>query len=139
MYAKGSHNSSWEMGTTQLDTKMGVLTNFPTLSMAMRCIVQTHGLVHLRNVQAHSSARAVQSHSSARNVRAMRDHPTVRRSRSPMPSQSRVRLTPGPHGVPEDEEDWGDWTRAGRTMIKGDHVLLQLCRRAAGRPRTRLN
>ena len=102
-------------GTVQTTSQVSLdqLPNFIN-GNEMQLFVQTHGLVHLRNVQAHSSARAVQSRSTARNVRAMQDHPTVRRSRSPLPSQSRVRLTPGPHGVSEDEEDWGDWTRAGR-------------------------
>ena len=80
----------------------------------MQLFVQAHGLVHLRNVQAHSSSRDVRALSSSRNVRAMHDHVTTRRSRSPVSRRSRVRLTPGPHGISEDEEDWGDWTRAGR-------------------------
>ena len=80
----------------------------------MQLFVQTHGLVHLRNVQAHSSSRDVEALSSSRNVRAMRDHATTRRSRSPVTRRSRVRLTPGPHGISEDEEDWGEWTRTGR-------------------------
>ena len=80
----------------------------------MQLFVQTHGLVHLRNVQAHSSSRDVWALSSSRNVRAMHDHVTTRRSRSPVSRRSRVRLTPGPHGMSEDEEDWGDWTRTGR-------------------------
>ena len=80
----------------------------------MQLFVQTHGLVHLRNVQAHSSSRDVQALSSSSNVRAMHDHATTRRSRSPVSRRSRVRLTPGPHGISEDEEDWGEWTHAGR-------------------------
>ena len=44
----------------------------------------------------------------------MHDHATARRSRSPVSRRSRVRLTPGPRGISEDEEDWGEWTRAGR-------------------------
>ena len=76
----------------------------------MQLFVQTHGLVHLRNVQAHSSSRDVRALSPSRNARAMHDHVTTRRSRSPVSRRSRV----GPHGISEDEEDWGDWTRAGR-------------------------
>ena len=70
----------------------------------VQLFVQTHGLVHLRNVQAHSSSRS---------IRAMQDQATVRRSRSPAPGRSRVRLTPGPHGQSEDEDDWGEWTQTG--------------------------
>ena len=80
----------------------------------MQLFVQTHGLVHLRNVQAHSSSRDVQALSSSTNVRAVRDHAITRRSRCPVSRRSRVRLTPGPHGISEDEEDWGEWTRDGR-------------------------
>ena len=47
----------------------------------------------------------------------MRDQATAQRSRSPL---SRVRLTPGPHGQSEDEDDWGEWTRTGlRTQDDG--------------------
>ena len=35
------------------------------------------------------------------------------RSRSPVPRRSRVRLTPGPHGHSEDEDDWGELTQTG--------------------------
>ena len=55
----------------------------------MQLFVQTHGLVHQHNVQAHSSSRDVQALSSKTNVRAVRDHASRRRSRSP------VSLAPG--------------------------------------------
>ena len=43
----------------------------------------------------------------------MRNHPIGRRSRSPRSRRSRVRLTPGPQGMSEDEEDWGEWKGDG--------------------------
>ena len=91
-------------GTVQTTSQV-TLEQFPNFinSNEVQLFVQTHGLVHLRNVQAHSS-----SHSSSRSLRAMRDQATAQRSRSPV---SRVRLTPGPHGQSEDEDDWGEWTR----------------------------
>ena len=70
----------------------------------MQLFVQTHGLVHLRNVQTHSSSR---------NIRAMQHQTSDMRSRSPVPRRSRVRLTPGPHGHSEDDDDWGEWTHSG--------------------------
>ena len=83
----------------------------------MQLFVQTHGLVHQHNVQAHSSSRDVQALSSSTNVRAVRNHAITRRSRSPVARRSRVKLTPGPHGISEDEEDWGEWTRDGRRRL----------------------
>ena len=80
----------------------------------MQLFVQTHGLVHQHNVQAHSSSRDVQALSSSTNVRAVRNHAIGRRSRSPVSRRSRVKLTPGPQGVSEDEEDWGEWKGDGR-------------------------
>ena len=64
----------------------------------MQLFVQTHGLVHQHNVQAHSSSRDVQALSSSTNVRAVRNHAIGRRSRSPVSRRSRVKLTPGPQG-----------------------------------------
>ena len=66
-------------------------TNSRISSTAMRC--NCYGLVHLRNVQAHSSSRSIRA--------------------TPFPRRSRVRLTPGPHGHSEDEDDWGEWTQTG--------------------------
>ena len=80
----------------------------------MQLFVQTHGLVHRHNVQAHSSSRDVQALSSSTNVRAVRNHAIGRRSRSPVSRRSRVKLTPGPQGMSEDEEDWGKWKGDGR-------------------------
>ena len=59
----------------------------------------------------------VQSHSSLRAAYAMQDRPTDMRSRSPVPRRSRVRLTPGPHGKSEDDDDWGEWTHSGRRTV----------------------
>ena len=66
------------------------------------------------NVQAHSSSRDVQALSSSTNVRAVRNHAIGRHSRSPVSRRSRVKLTPGPQGMSEDEEDWGEWKGDGR-------------------------
>ena len=79
----------------------------------MQLFVRTHGLVHQHNVQAHSSSRDVPALGSATNIRAVRNHPIGRRSRSPRSRRSRVRLTPGPQGMSEDEEDWGEWKGDG--------------------------
>ena len=79
----------------------------------MQLFVQTHGLVHQHNVQAHSSSRDVPALSSSTNVRAVRNHAIGRRSRSPRSRRSRVKLTPGPQGMFEDEEDWGEWKGDG--------------------------
>ena len=54
----------------------------------------------------------VQTRSSSRSTRAMQDQTAEVRSRSPVPRRSRVRLTPGPHGHSEDEDDWGEWTQS---------------------------
>ena len=84
-------------GTVQTTSQV-TLDQFPNFinGKEVQLFVQTHGLVHLRNVQAHSSSRS---------IRAMQDQATVRRSR--------IKLTPGPHGQSEDEDDWGEWTQTG--------------------------
>ena len=46
----------------------------------MQLFVQTHGLVHQHNVQAHSSSRDVPALSSSTNVRAVRNQAIGRRS-----------------------------------------------------------
>ena len=65
-------------------------------------------MVHLQNVQRHSSSHPTYA---MRNRSA--DREAVSRSRSPAPRRSRVRLTPGPHGNPDEDDDWGDWTQQG--------------------------
>ena len=55
----------------------------------MQLFVQTHGLVHQHNVQAHSSSRDVPALSSPTNVRAVRNQAIGRRSRSPGSRRSR--------------------------------------------------
>ena len=44
----------------------------------------------------------------------MRNHTGRTRSRSPRSRHSRIRLTPGPQGKSDDEEDWGEWKSDGR-------------------------
>ena len=80
----------------------------------MQMFVRTHGLVHQHNVQAHSSSRDAPALGSEANIRAVRNHTVGRRSRSPRSRHSRIRLTPGPQGKSDDEEDWGDWKSDGR-------------------------
>ena len=102
-------------GTVQTSSQvtLGHLPNFIN-GNEMQLFVQTHGLVHQHNVQAHSSSRDVQALSSSTNVRAVRNHAIGRRSRSPVSRRSRVKLTPKPQGMSEDEEDWGEWKGDGR-------------------------
>ena len=80
----------------------------------MQMFVRTHGLVHQHNVQAHSFSRDVPALGSEANIRAVRTHTVGRRSRSPRSRHSRIRLTPGPQGKSDDEEDWGEWKSDGR-------------------------
>ena len=89
-------------GTVQTTSQV-TLDQFPSFinGNEVQLFFQTHGLVHLRNVQTHSSSR---------NIRAMQDQTSDVRSRSRVPRRSCVRLTPGPHGHSEDEDDWGEWT-----------------------------
>ena len=98
-------------GTVQTTSQV-TLDQFPSFinGNEVQLFVQTHGLVRLRNVQTHSSSR---------NIRAMQDQTSEMRSRSPVPRRSQVRLTPGPHGHSEHEDDWGEWTQSG-LMIVGD-------------------
>ena len=93
-------------GTVQTTSQV-TLDQFPSFinGNEVQLFVQTHGMVHLRNVQ---------SHSSSRTAYAMQDRPTHMRSRSSVPCQSRVGLTPAPHGKSEDDDDWGEWTHSGR-------------------------
>ena len=60
----------------------------------------------------------VRRHGSSRPQHAVRDRSPARdrgtRSRSPVPCRSRVRLTPGPHGKSDEEDDWADWMQQGR-------------------------
>ena len=75
------------------DSSQAPWTSFLASSMVMgyKLFVQTHGMVHLRNVQSHSSSRTTY----ATHDRPA-GHETSGRSRSPVPRRSRVRLTPGP-------------------------------------------
>ena len=54
----------------------------------MQLFVQTHGLVHQHNVQAHSSSRDVQALSSSTNVRAVRKGEWTRDGRRAHDDQS---------------------------------------------------
>ena len=101
-------------GTVQTTSQVTLdhLPNFIN-GTEMQLFVQTHGLVHEHNVQAHSSSRDVPALSSSTNVRAVRNHAIGRRSLSGS-RRSLVKLTPGPQGISEDEEDWGEWKGDGR-------------------------
>ena len=83
-------------GTVQTTSQV-TLDQFPSFinGNEVQLFVQTHGLVHLRNVQTHSSSH---------NIRVMQDQTSEMRSRSPVPRRSR-------HS--EDEDDWGEWTQSG--------------------------
>ena len=41
------------------------------------------------------------------------DHAAALRSGSPPPRRSQVKLTPGPHGKSDEDDDWGEWTHHG--------------------------
>ena len=91
-------------------TSQVTLDQFPNFINGndVQLFVQKHGTMHLRNVQQHSSSRP---------MRAVRDRSIDRdadsRSRSAAPRRSQVRLTPGPHGTIDEEDDWGDWMQQG--------------------------
>ena len=71
-------------GTVQTTSQV-TLDQFPNFinGNEVQLFVQTHGVVHLRNVQAHSSSRS---------IRAMQDQATARRSRSPVPRRPELGL-----------------------------------------------
>ena len=83
-------------------------------SNEMQMFVRTHGLVHQHSVQSHGSSRDTPALGSEANVRAVRNHTGRTRSRSPRSRHSRIKLTPGPQGKSDDEEDWGEWKSDGR-------------------------
>ena len=97
-------------GTAQTTSQV-TLDQFPNFinGNEVQLFVQTHGTVHLRNAQ---------SHSSSPTTYAMRDqsadHEAALCSRSSAPRCSRVKLTPGPHGKSDEDDDWGEWTHHGR-------------------------
>ena len=80
----------------------------------MQMFIRTHGLVHQHSVQSHGSSRDTPALGSEANVRAVRNHTGRTRSRSPRSRHSRIKLTPGPQGKSDDEEDWGEWKSDGR-------------------------
>ena len=92
----------------------------------IQLFVRTHGLVHQNNAQAHSSSRDVPALGSETNIRAVRNHTIARRWRSPRSRHSRIRLTPGPQGKSDDEEDWGEWRGDGRRARESQIELLPL-------------
>ena len=80
----------------------------------MQMFIRTHGLAHQQSVQSHGPSRDAPALGSEANIRAVRNHTERTRSRSPRSRHSRIKLTPGPRGKSDDEEDWGEWKSDGR-------------------------
>ena len=76
--------------------------------------IRTHGLAHQQSVQSHGPSRDAPALGSEANIRAVRNHTGRSRSRSPRAHHSRIKLTPGPQGKSDEEEDWGEWKSDGR-------------------------
>ena len=76
--------------------------------------IRTHGLAHQQSVQSHGPSRGAPALGSEANIRAVRNHTGRSRSRSPRSRHSQIKLTPGPQGKSDEEEDWGEWKSDGR-------------------------
>ena len=74
----------------------------------MQMFIRTHGLAHQQSVQSHGPSRGAPALGSEANIRAVRNHTGRSRSRSPRSRHSRIKLTPGPQGKSDEEEDWGE-------------------------------
>ena len=91
-----------------------LLTNFQTSSRAMRRSSLSRRMASCTYAMSRRTALHAMFRHSAPHATSERCMTMQLRGVHGLPFPASLRLTPGPHGISEDEEDWGEWTRAGR-------------------------